>query len=99
MADRIEMARYYHRYQDAAIKCSRARQDLDKIEKQLQTMPAPEALDDLLTKKEAAQARYNELKETLADAECLAMTGNPRQKMKAAQEVQWFTSWGHKISK
>ena len=99
MADRIEMARYYHQYQDTAIKCSRAKQDLDKIEKQLQTMPDPEALNDLLAKKEAAQARYDELKEALADAESLAMTGKPRKTMEAAQEVQWFTPWGHKISK
>lgn len=99
MADRIEMARYYRQYQDAAIKCSRAKQDLDKIEKQLQTMPDPDTLDDLLTKKEAAQAMYDELKEALADAESLAMTGQPRQTVKAAQEVRWFTSWGHKIGK
>ena len=99
MADRIEMARYYHQYQEAAVKCSRAKQDLDKIEKQLQNMPDPEALDDLLTKRETAQARYDWLKEVLADAESLAMTGQPRQTVKAAQEVQWFTPWGHKISK
>ena len=94
MADRIEMARYYRQYQEAAVKCSRAKQDLDKIEKQLLAMPDPEALDDLLTKKEAAQAMYDELKEALADAESLAMTGQPRQTVKAAQEVQWFTPWG-----
>ena len=83
MADRLEMARYYHRYQEAAVKCSRAKQDLDKIEKQLQNMPDPDTLNDLLAKKEAAQARYDELKEALADAESLAMTGQPRQTMKA----------------
>ena len=99
MADRLEMARYYHRYQEAAVKCSRAKQDLDKIEKQLLAMPDPEALDDLLTKKEAAQARYDELKEALADAESLAMTGQPQQTMKTSREAQWFTPWGHKISK
>ena len=99
MADRLEMARYYHRYQEAAVKCSRAKQDLDKIEKQLLAMPDPEALDDLLTKKEAAQAMYDELKEALADAESLAMTGKPRRTLEATQEVQWFTPWGHKISK
>ena len=97
MADRIEMARFYHQYQDAAIRCSRAKQELDKIEKLLQTMPDPDTLDDLLAKKEAAQARYDELKE--ADAESLAMTGKPRQTVKVTQEVQWFTPWGHKISK
>lgn len=99
MADRIEMARYYHQYQDTAIKCSRAKQDLDKIERQIQTMPDPDTLDDLLAKKEAAQARYDELKEALADAESLAMTSKPRQTMKAAQEVQWFTPWGTRITK
>lgn len=99
MADRIEMARYYHQYQDAAIKCSRAKQELDKIEKLLQTMPDPDTLDDLLAKKEAAQVRYDELKEALADAESLAMTGQPRQTVKAAQEVQWFTPWGTRITK
>ena len=99
MADRLEMARYYHQYQDAAIKCSRAKQELDKIEKLLQTMPDPDTLDDLLAKKAAAQARYDELKEALADAESLAMTGQPRQTMKAAQEVQWFTPWGTRITK
>lgn len=99
MADRLEMARYYHQYQDAAIKCSRAKQELDKIEKLLQTMPDPDTLDDLLTKKKVAQARYDELKETLADAEALAATGQPRQTMKTSREVQWFTPWGHKISK
>lgn len=82
-----------------SIPDQRAEEDLDKIEKQLLAMPDPEALDDLLTKKEAAQAMYDELKETLADAESLAMTGQPRQTVKAAQEVQWFTSWGHKIGK
>ena len=99
MADRIEMARYYHQYQDAAIKCSLARQELDKIEKLLQTMPDPDTLDDLLAKKEAAQVRYDELKEALADAESPAMTGQPRQTVKAAQEVQWFTPWGTRITK
>lgn len=99
MADRIEMARYYRQYQDAAIKCSRTKQALDKIEKQLKTMPDSDTLEDLLKQREAAQARYDELKEALADAECLAMTGKTRQTMKAAQEVQWFTFWGHKISK
>ena len=99
MADRIEMARYYRQYQEAAVKCSRAKQDLDGLEKRLQNMPDPDTLNDLLAKKEAAQARYDELKEALADAESLAMTGQPRQTVKAAQEVQWFTSWGHKIGK
>ena len=99
MAVRLEMARYYHRYQEAAVRCSRAKQDLDKIEKQLQNMPDPEALNDLLAKKEVAQARYDELKEALADAESLAMTGKPRQTVKATQEVQWFTPWGTRITK
>lgn len=99
MADRLEMARYYHRYQEAAVRCSRAKQDLDKIEKQLQNMPDPDTLNDLLAKKEAAQVRYDELKEALADAESLAMTGQPRQTVKAAQEVQWFTPWGTRITK
>ena len=99
MADRIEMARYYHQYQSVAIKYSRAKQDLDKIERQLQSMPDHDTLVDLLAKKEAAQARCDELKEALADAESLAMTGQPRQTVKAAQEIQWFTPWGHKTSK
>ena len=99
MADRIEMARHYRQYQEAAVKCSRAKQDLDKIEKQLLAMPDPDTLDDLLAKKEAAQVRYDELKEALADAESLAMTGQPRQTVKAAQEVQWFTPWGTRITK
>ena len=99
MADRLEMARYYHRYQEAAVKCCRAKQVLDGLEKRLQNMPDPDTLNDLLAKKEAAQARYDELKEALADAESLAMTGQPRQTVKAAQEMQWFTSWGHKIGK
>ena len=47
----------------------------------------------------AAQVRYDELKETLADAESLAMTGQPQQTMKTAQEVQWFTPWGARIKK
>ena len=46
MADRIEMARFYHQYQDAAIKCTRAKQELDKIEKLLQTMPDPDTPAD-----------------------------------------------------
>lgn len=99
MADRNEMARYYRQYQDAAIKCSRAKQDLDKIEKQLKTMPDSDTLEDLLKQREAAQARYDELKEALADAECLAMTGKTRKTMKAAQEVQWFTPWGTRMNR
>ena len=99
MADRLEMARYYRQYQETAVKCSRAKQDLDKIEKQLRITLDQEALDDLLTKKKVAQARYDELKETLADAEALAATRQPRHTIKTSREVQWFTPWGHKISK
>lgn len=99
MADMIEMNRFYSQFQAARIKQEQKKRALDKLRKAVQDVPDEDTMLDLLEKIKAAEAEYKTASEEAEDAWCLVQTGQPRQTMKAAQEVQWFTPWGHKISK
>ena len=99
MADMIEMSRFYSQFQAARIKQEQKKRALDKLRKAVQDVPDEDTMLDLLEKIKAAEAEYKTASEEAEDAWCLAQTGQPRQTVKAAQEVQWFTPWGHKISK
>ena len=99
MADMIEMNRFYSQFQAARIKQEQKKRALDKLRKAVQDVPDEDTMLDLLEKIKAAEAEYKTASEEAEDAWCLAQTGQPQQTVKAAQEVQWFTPWGHKISK
>ena len=99
MADMIEMNRFYSQFQAARIKQEQKKRALDKLRKAVQDVPDEDTMLDLLEKIKAAEAEYKAASEEAESAWCLAQTGQPRQTVKAAQEVQWFTSWGHKIGK
>lgn len=99
MADRIEMAKYWHQYQDAEIKASRARIELEKLKTSLLQCTGHEALVELQAKIDAAQVEYDVLKAERDNAYSLAMTGQPRQDVVAAEKVEWFTPWGTPIGK
>ena len=99
MADMIEMNRFYSQFQAARIKQEQKKRAQDKLRKAVQDVPDEDTMLDLLEKIKAAEAEYKAASEEAEDAWCLAQTGQPRQTVKATQEVQWFTPWGHKISK
>ena len=99
MADMIEMNRFYSQFQAARIKQEQKKRALDKLRKAVQDVPDEDTMLDLLEKIKAAEAEYKTASEEAEDAWCLAQTGQSRQTVKATQEVQWFTPWGHKINK
>ena len=99
MADMIEMNRFYSQFQAARIKQDQKKRALDKLRKAVQDVPDEDTMLDLMEQIKAAEAEYKAASEEAEDAWCLAQTGQPRQTVKAAQEVQWFTPWGRKIGK
>ena len=93
------MSRFYSQFQAARIKQEQKKRALDKLRKAVQDVPDEDTMLDLLGQIKVAEAEYKTASEEAEDAWCLAQTGQPRQTVKATQEVQWFTPWGHKISK
>ena len=99
MTDRVTMAKYWHQYQDAEVKATRARIALEKLKNAMQHSAGSEDLMELQAKIDTAQAEYDVLKEQRDCAYSLAMTGQPRQKVAESRKVEWFTPWGSPISK
>lgn len=99
MADRIEMAKYWHQYQEAELKANRARIELERLKNSLLQCTGREDLVGLKAKIDAAQVKYDVLKAECDNAYSLATTGQPRQNVVAAEKVEWFTPWGTPIGK
>lgn len=99
MADMIEMSRFYSQFQAARIKQDQKKRALDKLRKAVQEVSDEDTMLDLMEQIKVAEAEYKAASEEAESAWCLAQTGQPQQMVKAAQTVQWFTPWGHKISK
>ena len=94
MTDRVTMAKYWHQYQDAEVKATRARIALEKLKNAMQHFTGSEDLMELHAKIDAAQEEYDVLKEQRDDAYCLEMTGKPRKKVDESCETKWFTPFG-----
>ena len=58
MADRIEMARYYHQYQEARVKEDQKKRALDKLKKAVQDVSDEDTMLDLMEQIKVAEAEY-----------------------------------------
>lgn len=94
MGNHFTMIRYYHEYQEAAIKASRAKADLDKLKSSLQFNLDSDTLADLMTQIEAAQEKYDEAREAEEKAWYLSTTGQTKEQ--ATASVEWHDAVGFK---
>lgn len=94
MGSYFEMMRYYHQYQEAAIKLDQKRRNLERLASSLKSASDPDEAKDLQKQIAIARAEYDTAKEEAENLWYLSNSGKPKPEVTADRETKWFTTFG-----
>ena len=94
MGNYFEMMRYYHQYQEAAIRLDQKRRSLERLESSLMSASDSDEAKDLQKQIAVARAEYDTAKEEAENLWYLSNSGKPKPEVTADRETKWFTTFG-----